>query len=139
MTTAADIVRRHLDKVDGGMQADLADAYAVDAVVDLPFMPGDGGRLEGRDAIRRHFAAAEGLPIRLRIQNLTIHETADPEVVIAEYDYEGSLLTTKRSFTVRNIQVFRLQDGKIVESRDYHDHARIAAVLRDAAHEVEAG
>jgi ketosteroid isomerase-like protein len=139
MTSPPEVVRRHLANVDRGMHPDLADAYAVDAVVDLPFMPGDGGRLEGRDAIRRHFAAAAGLPIRLRVRNLTIHETADPEVVIAEYDYEGSLLTTKRSFTVRNIQVFRLQDGKIVESRDYHDHGRIAAALRDAAHEVEAG
>jgi len=132
MENAADAVRRHLANVDRGMEASLADAYADDAVVDLPFMPGDRGRLEGRDAIRRHFAAAEALPVRLRVRNLTIHETADPQVVIAEYDYDGSVETTDRSFTVRNIQVFRLRAGQIVESRDYHDHGRIAAALRTA-------
>jgi ketosteroid isomerase-like protein len=129
---SVDVVRQHLSNVDRGMDPDLADAYAVDAVVELPFMPGDRGRLVGRDAIRRHFAAAATLPVRLRVRNVTIHETADPEVVIAEYDYEGSLDRTGRLFTVRNIQVFRLRAGLIAESRDYHDHARIAAALHGA-------
>lgn len=130
---SAEVVRQHLSNVDGGMRPELADAYAVDAVVDLPFMPGDQGRLQGRHAIRRHFAAAATLPVRFRLSNLTIYETADVEVVIAEYDYDGFVVSTNRSFTVRNIQVFRVQAGQIAESRDYHDHARIGAALQDAA------
>jgi len=51
-----------------------------------------------------------------------LHETRDPEVVIVEYDYDGLVTTTGRSFQVSNIQVSRVRDGQIVISRDYHNH-----------------
>ena len=47
-------------------------------------------------------------------------ETADPEVVVAEYDYV--IETDVQTVTVASIQVVRVRDGLIVESRDYHDH-----------------
>lgn len=55
-----------------------------------------------------------------------LHETRDPEVVIAEYDYDGRVTTTGRSFQVPNIQVSRVRDGQIVASRDYHNHPVLA-------------
>jgi ketosteroid isomerase-like protein len=35
---------------------------------------------------------------------------------------------TGRQLTVANVQVLRVRDGLIVGTRDYHDHARLAAV-----------
>jgi ketosteroid isomerase-like protein len=35
--------------------------------------------------------------------------------------------TTGRSFSVANIQVLTVRDGKIVRSRDYHNHQALAA------------
>jgi len=128
--TAAEAIRRHLARFDDAITPELADAYDEAAVVEQPFLPGDAHRLEGRDAIRRHFAAAAAMPLRLRVRNLVVHETADPEVVIAEYDYDGHVSTTGRTFTVANIQVFRVRNGLIVASRDYHDHARLGQALR---------
>jgi ketosteroid isomerase-like protein len=55
-----------------------------------------------------------------------VHETKDPEVVIAEYDYDGLVTTTGRSFQVANIQVSRIREGQIVASRDYHNHPVLA-------------
>ena len=81
----------------------------------------------GRDAIREHFAAASRAQLRLQVRNLRVHETTDPEVVVAEYDY--GIDTDGRSAIVANIQVMRVRDGLIVESRDYHDHARLAALV----------
>jgi ketosteroid isomerase-like protein len=129
---AAAVVRNHLAKVDRGFRAELADAYAPDAVVDQPMMPGEPHRLEGRDAIRDHFAAAGSLPIRLRVRKLIVHATSDPRIVVAEYDYEISTATTEASFTASNIQVFRVEGEYIVASRDYHDHQRIGQALRNA-------
>jgi ketosteroid isomerase-like protein len=107
---------------------DLADLYAEDAVVEMPFAT-PPGRLEGREAIRAHFAAAGRGPLTLRASNVVVHDTGDPEVVIAEFDYDGQVSTTGRSFRVSNIQVLRVRNGRIVSSRDYHDHLTIAAAL----------
>jgi uncharacterized protein len=35
--------------------------------------------------------------------------------------------TTSRSFQVANIVVWRVRDGQIVSSRDYHNHLVLAA------------
>ena len=59
---------------------------------------------------------------------MVVHETADPGVVVAEWDYEGVVTTTGRSFQVSNIQVSTIRDGKIVASRDYHNHVVLAGV-----------
>jgi ketosteroid isomerase-like protein len=60
---------------------------------------------------------------------MVVRATADPEVVIAEWDYEVQVTSTGRSSRVSNIQVSRVRDGKIVESRDYHNHAAMAALM----------
>jgi ketosteroid isomerase-like protein len=125
------VVQRHLARFDEGITSELADAYDATAVIEQPFLPGNERRLPGRDAIRRHFTAAESAPLQLQIRNLVVHETHDPEVVIAEYDYDGRVTSTGRTFRVANIQVFRIRNGLIVASRDYHDHARIANALRN--------
>jgi uncharacterized protein len=124
---AASVVRRHIQRFERGISPELADAYDLTAVVEQPFMPGGRQRLEGREAIREHFAAA-GAHLRLHVRNLTVHETADPQVVVAEYDYE--IDTATRTVIVANIQVIRVRDGLIVESRDYHDYAGLATAIR---------
>jgi ketosteroid isomerase-like protein len=86
-------------------------------------------RLEGREAVRAHFAAAAGGLLRVQVSNLVVHDTGDPEVVIAEFDYEGQVTMTGRSFRVANIQVLRVRNGQIVSSCDYHNHLALAAAL----------
>jgi uncharacterized protein len=95
----------------------------------MPFAPSAPARLEGREAVQAHFAAAAGGPLKVRAGNVVVHDTSDPEVIIAEFDYHGQVTTTGRSFQVANIQVLRVHNGKIVSSRDYHDHLAIAAAL----------
>ena len=59
-----------------------------------------------------------------------MHETADPEVIVAEFEYRGAIPGTGDRFAIPNVFVIRIRDGQIVESRDYADHAEIARVLR---------
>jgi hypothetical protein len=56
-------------------------------------------------AIQRYFATVARLPLELKAHHVILHETRDPEVVIAEYDYDELVTTTGRSFQVANIQV----------------------------------
>lgn len=103
--------------------------YAEDTVVDHLFALPAPRRTEGRESIRKHFAEVAAAPLKLRLRNMVVHATADPEVVIAEWDYDGVVTTTGRTFRVSNVQVSRIRDGKIVESRDYHNHAMMAAAM----------
>jgi uncharacterized protein len=112
--------------------------YADAAVVEYPFALPAPMRLAGREAIHRYFAAAAQLPLRLQVRDMVVRETADPEVVVAEWDYDGLVTTTGRSFRVSNIQVSTVRDGKIVASRDYHNHLVLAEVMGRLAAVMEA-
>lgn len=125
------VVQRLLDGIAIGPTPSLADLYAADAVVELPFARPGGLRLEGRAAIRDHFARAARAPLTLLPVAVTLHQTLDPEVVVAEYDYEGRAIETGRSFVVSNVQIVRVRAGRIVASRDFHDHAVMSAAGRD--------
>jgi uncharacterized protein len=136
MTSAPDaspreVVERLLTGVAAGATPALAELYAEWAVVELPFAQPGGLRLVGRDQLAQHFARAGRAPFRLRPINVKLHETRDPEVVVAEYDYQGETPSTGRRFVVSNVQIVRVRDGLILTSRDFHDHAGMAAAARD--------
>jgi ketosteroid isomerase-like protein len=124
-----EVFDRLLGGVTGRKWADLPNLYAEEAIVEHPFATTTAARLEGREQIREHFAAGAAMPLEMRADNVVIHETADPEVIIAEFDYHGLVTTTGRTFTMRNIFVLRVRDGLIVASRDYVNHLAIAAAF----------
>lgn len=74
-----------------------------------------------------------------RPSNITVHETTDPEVIVAEFAYAGSNLETGKAFSYKCIFVMRVRDGEIVESRDYVDHlgsAEARGGLADLLNEI---
>lgn len=110
--------------ISDGRWADLADLYAEDAVVAQPFAIPPTAPLVGREAIRAHFAGATATGIRLRARDVVVHETTDPEVVVAEFTYDVD--AGRGTHSAANIQVLRVRDGLIRETRDYHDHLTLA-------------
>jgi ketosteroid isomerase-like protein len=124
MTTARELVNTFLDHVDRGEWNALPALYADDAVVEQPFAKPAALQLIGREAIRAHFARAARAPLRFHVINRLVTETVDPEIVVAEFDYDGDATNTGRHFVVANIQVFRIRQGRIVATRDYHDSPR---------------
>jgi ketosteroid isomerase-like protein len=116
-----EVVTALMQGISGGTWDGLHDWYAEDAVVEYPFALPSPTRLEGRQAIRDYFALAAKSPMRLLLRDMVVHETADPEVVVAEWTYDGQA-ASGRAFEVANIQVTRVRAGKIVTSRDYHNH-----------------
>lgn len=110
-----------------------ADLYADDAFVTHPFHP-TAPPLKGKDALRRHFAQGGGEG--LRPQNVTLHECADPELVVAEFEYVGT--AGRNPVLTTNIFVVRVRDGLIIESRDYADHVAFAATTGQLPTLIEA-
>lgn len=110
--------------ISAGLWHELADLYAEDAVVEQPFVPTGPVRIEGRESIRAHFQGAAGMGLSLMARDVVVHEMTDPEVIVAEFDYD--ITGPEGTATAANIQVLRVRDGLIKATRDYHDHLALA-------------
>ncbi|MCX4238710.1 nuclear transport factor 2 family protein [Streptomyces sp. NPDC020707] len=103
--------------------------YAEDAVVRQPFAKPAEVVLTGRAEIEHHLAAFGTAPITLSPRNIEVHETADPQVVVGEWDNDVTRTTDGATVSTHNIAVFCVRDGRVAWSRDYHDHAALAGLL----------
>jgi len=120
------VIERLLDGISNQRWQELHHLYAEDSVVEYPFALPAATQLKGREAIRAYFAGVASYPLELRARDVVMHETADPETLVVEWTYDGLVTTTRRSFQVTNIQVSTVRDGRIVASRDYHNHVALA-------------
>lgn len=105
----------------------FADMFAPDGVLELPFAPSSiPRRLSGREAIRGFLApageAARSAGRRIKeYSSVVVHETTDPEIIIAEFDLDGEIVGTGETYQLSYIQVLRARNGQIVWMRDYMD------------------
>jgi ketosteroid isomerase-like protein len=117
------LMRGGLTAAEEAAQIDeLAACYAERTDVRHPLNPLGDTPLRSRAAVREHFAAG-GRPAGVERYDVVadhVHATADPALVIFEFQYAGVI--GGRAFTLPCIFVIRVRDGEIVESRDYADH-----------------
>ncbi|WP_281197039.1 nuclear transport factor 2 family protein [Microtetraspora niveoalba] len=87
----------------------------------------------GRPRIAPAYAAGRSaLPVRFdEFRTGAVHHTADPEVIVAEYEMTGTVTTTGRSATAAFVLVLRVRDGQVVHWREYQDMAAIAQAFVD--------
>jgi ketosteroid isomerase-like protein len=106
-----------------GPYEELAGLYAEQTHVTHPFHPLSPPPLRSRDELHEHFTAAppQGRTLSRKPVDINIHETADPEVIVAEFAYRGHVVETGETFTVPCVFIMRIRDAQIVESRDYID------------------
>jgi ketosteroid isomerase-like protein len=110
---------------------ELPALYAERTDVRHPLDPLRSPALRSRDEVREHFrAAAAARPrVNLRPAGLTIHQTTDPEVIVAEFEHRGTAPATGEAFALPAVFVLRVQAGEIVSSRDYVDHLGLAQMV----------
>lgn len=114
------------NKFDG-----LPELYAEITDVRHPMAWPPAEPLLTRESLRGHFTVPPGVtPPRRQVVDVVVHETADPEVIVAEFGYEFEH-DDGRTTTVPCVFVMRVRDGRIIESRDYIDRIR-SAMARDA-------
>lgn len=123
-TSPREIVRTLIQRFSAGEIEKSLELYADDAVVSQEFaLPGpvkaDKAGLAA--AVRPWAQKPPRMYADIEVRDLMIHETADPNVVVAEWTYisriEGAVVRNG------NIIVVECRDGKIVRARDYHNHA----------------
>jgi len=122
-----------------GDAAALGRCFAEDAVLEFPLSaePATPTRIEGRNAICNMAAALaerfrrDGTRLR-RLETMTVHETADPEIVVAEFaapseagagapEFEapGEAGMSDPGRPSPDSQVFRVRAGQVHLLRDY--------------------
>jgi ketosteroid isomerase-like protein len=116
---------------------ELPDLYGDETDVRHPMATPAAEPMTSRAELAEHFTVPPGkrasFPKR-RVVDAVVHETTDPEVIVAEFGYaydrpDGSVLTVPCVF------VMRIRDGKIIESRDYIDPIR-GRQARDAVDDL---
>jgi ketosteroid isomerase-like protein len=126
-------VDRFLKAVVSPAPGDMADCYADQVVIEMPFayLPAlASGRLETtREALRQRFAAGAASRRYTGLRDVRIHETADPDVLVIEYTLEGTRLSDGEPFTMTFVMVLTFRDGLIAHSRDYTDPVAGARAL----------
>ena len=113
---------------DGNLDG-LPELYAEEIDVVHPFDPLHGAPVRSREELRERMQALAARPrARRQVGNVTVHETTDPEVIVAEFEYQGTAPDTGEPYALPAIFVMRVHNGEIVTSRDYHDHLASARV-----------
>ncbi|HEY3471541.1 MAG TPA: nuclear transport factor 2 family protein [Amycolatopsis sp.] len=108
---------------------DLADLYAEDVTIEMPFtLPGVPRLTKGREELRRRFHAAAQVRQVVRAENVVVHETSDPAVLVAEFDLHQEL--RGEPLVVSYVMVVTVENGLIKHSRDYTDTAAAAARIK---------
>ena len=113
-------------------EPDGIDDLADDVVLEAPFAaPGRPRRIEGAANVRAVTAAGRAaFPARFgECRTVAVHDTADPEVIVVEYELGGVVTTTGHRASAPFIGVLRVRDGKVALWREYQDKAAIAQAL----------
>ena len=130
--TPRETAERFLRAAIGADPGDMADCYAPSFVIEMPFTvaPLFPERVETtREELRARLRAGAAARRYKRLGSVVIHETADPGVVIIEYELHGEFTETAEPFSMRFLMVLTVRDGQIVHSRDYSNPIAGARVI----------
>jgi uncharacterized protein len=64
-----------------------------------------------REDLRARFQAGAAVRRYTSVREVTIHETSDPEVIVAEYELHGEMTATGEPFSARFAMVITVRDG----------------------------
>src|ERR1700744_919424 len=88
--------------------ANFFELLSDDFVMEFPYArPGMATRIEGKDKVIAYLMTVAGDVAVDSVSNVVVHETADPEVVIIEFDGHGRALKTGEPYEQRYISVIR--------------------------------
>lgn len=128
-----ELVEHALDLLLAKDMRAFAGLWAEAGVIEFPFAPpGYPERVEGSTAIQKYL---RGYPDLLDVQEITekvVHQSVDPEVVIAEFEAAGLVVATGKPYRMRYVAVITVRDGEIQRYRDYWNPLAAAEIMGGA-------
>jgi ketosteroid isomerase-like protein len=133
MTENIDRVRAIFALIDAMDIDALIEYFADDAVMELPFAPGQMPKEYRGKAAAYGFQSSVKHTFREFSMTLdAVYETTDPNVVIAEHHAHGVVAANGRPYDNRYITIFTFGDnGKITNWREYYDAGVVVRAFRE--------
>jgi ketosteroid isomerase-like protein len=130
--TNGELVREILQHAGAMHVGALRDLMTDDVVMELPFAPGKmPKRYAGKDAVVEFQLFARDAFTGFSMEIETIHETADPHVVIAEHSSAGVVVENGREYRNRYVTVFTFDDdGRVKQWREYYDAGAVVRAFK---------
>jgi uncharacterized protein len=135
------VVERLIAAATSGTPGDIADCYADQVVIEMPFAAGlTPARLETtREELRARFASGAASRRYTAARDVRLHQTTDPDVLVAEYTLDGTRLDIAGpgdagpggggQFSLNFVMVLTFRDGLIAHARDYTNPVAAARAL----------
>ncbi len=120
-------------RLAGAMDTDtMLTHFAAGAVMELPFAPGSmPNRYDGIDEIRGFMEFARDSFSSFAMTVDAIHETADPNVLIAEHRSDGIVATNGRRYDNRYCTIVTFDEaGQVAHWREYYDAGVVVRAFR---------
>jgi ketosteroid isomerase-like protein len=132
MTAPQQVFERALRLVQDRDLHAYVQLFAGGGTLEFPFAPpGAPRRMQGREEIRRSLeplwrqARQSGRRIA-GYDPVVVHQTLDPEVIVAEFTLHGVLQGRGDAYRMSYVHVYRVRDGRILSLRDYWNPLALA-------------
>jgi ketosteroid isomerase-like protein len=91
-----------------------------DAILEFPYVPaGRTSSYRGKEAILAYMKAASGRIATDAVDELRVHEAADPHMLVVELATRGHLVGSGAPYDQRYVCVFELREGLLWRYREY--------------------
>ena len=115
MKNAYQLLQEYTKRVGEGDFEKVLELFAQDAVFEFPFFPsvGIGGRMDGKDAIRKQIAPVlEGID-GFKFKDIKLWPAADPNIAFGEYSVSAKVKSNGRTYNQTYVGRLEAKDGKI--------------------------
>lgn len=104
------------------------DAVAENAVFEFLYeFPGFAGKIDGREKYMDWFGGYS--MILHSADNLVIHKSTEPGIIILEYQVHGVVAATNKPYDNKFCSIITIKDRKIAHWRDYMDSFAVIRAL----------
>jgi uncharacterized protein len=129
VSTTVEVFNRCMEKLVAKDIEGFLELLHPDCVLEFPFaVPGRPRRLSGSAEVREFFLADAKLIEVRGVNELTTHQTTDPETIVVEFNGDGIALATGEPCEISFVSVFTARDGLCVRYRDYWNPATTLAM-----------
>ena len=130
-STPRDLFQQMQQQWFGSVAPLTGDLLADDVIIETPFAAPGPHRIEGKQQFLDYANPQRAtFPVRFDgCRTRAIHDTADPNTIVVEYELTGTATTTNRQATAAFIAVLTARAGKIALWREYQNTTAIQQAL----------
>lgn len=131
ITDIVALARKWLEVLPEGEFDQLPGQIAPELVLRLPYAPpGVPTEFRGRDVVQQAMSASATRRSRLKLDNVVLLRTQDPELLVATAT-GGAVMNSGKVYRNSYVIFVRIRDGRVIEHTEYLDPLRVMEAWGD--------